>query len=91
MRLLNVNKNWVAGANGWFTFIASLQLALLAGAQTKPDYDLAPVHYTTSKDVNTITRLQVAMDEQKFTLPQSSSKDVLRAILEELKIPVSSL
>jgi len=90
MRLLNVNKNWVAGANGWFTFIASLQLALLAGAQTKPDYDLAPVHYTTSKDVNTITRLQAAMDERKFTLPLSSSKDILRAILDELKVPVSS-
>ena len=70
--------------------VVLLPLALTGWAQSKPDYEMAPVHYTTSKDANTITRLQAAMDAEEFTLPQSSSKDILRALLNELKVPVSS-
>lgn len=59
-------------------------------AQTTPDYDLPPVSYSKAKDDNTITRLQAAMDEQKFTFPDSGARDILKALLDELKIPVSS-
>ena len=74
---------------------AALAVVLMAHsqlihAQSRPDYDLAPVKYTTSKDSNTITRLQAAIDEKKLTLPGSTAKQVLKALLDELKIPVSS-
>lgn len=59
-------------------------------AQTTPDYDLPPVNYSKAKDNNTITRLQAAMDEQRFSFPDSNSRDILKALLDELKIPVSS-
>lgn len=59
-------------------------------AQTTPDYDLPPVNYTKAEDNNTITRLQAAMDEQRFTFPNSGAEDILKALLDELDIPVSS-
>jgi len=76
-----------------------LVLAMIAGglvvcdqgrAQSTPDYDLAPVNYSESKDNNTITRLQTTMDDQKWTLPGRTSKQILKALLDELKVPVSS-
>ncbi len=59
-------------------------------AQSTPDYDLAPVSYSSSKDDNTITRLQSAMDAQRRVLPGSTAGQILRALLDELGIPVSS-
>ncbi|MBT8038309.1 MAG: hypothetical protein KJO21_12275 [Verrucomicrobiae bacterium] len=59
-------------------------------AQSTPDYDLAPVHYSTSQDDNTITRLQQAMDNQERVLPGQTGKQALNALLAELHIPVSS-
>lgn len=71
---------------------AGMALAVPAGvvAQTTPDYDLPPVNYSKAKDNNTITRIQAALDEQKLTFPDSGAKEVLKALLDELKIPVSS-
>lgn len=70
--------------------VITVVTAMTAVAQIKADYDMAPVSYSTAKDDNTITRLQAAMDEQKRTLPGSSPKQILKALLDELKIPVSS-
>ena len=66
------------------------QLGLSGQLQASPDYDLAPVLYSASKDDNTITRIQAAMDAQTFNLSGSSSAEVLRSLLDELGISVSS-
>ncbi len=69
---------------------AFLGVSVSVTGQTTPDYDLPPVSYSKTKDNNTITRLQAAMDEQRFTFPDSGASDILKALLDELKIPVSS-
>lgn len=61
-----------------------------SSAQIQPSYNLAPVHYSTAKENNTISRLQAAIDEQKSTLPGSSANQILKALLDELNIPVAS-
>ena len=68
----------------------TFSVAMHGSAQVTPDYDLPPVSYTRAKDHNTITRLQAAMDEQRFTFPDSGEKEILKVLLNELKIPVAS-
>lgn len=70
--------------------LLSLQLGVAVWAQSTPDYDLAPVRYTASKDDNAITRLQAAMDAQTSNLSGSTRREVLKSLLDELGIPVSS-
>jgi len=67
-----------------------LGINVQAVAQSTPDYDLAPVSYSTSKDGNTITRLQLAIEAGKRALPGSTGQQILKALLDELKVPVSS-
>ncbi|MCP5537905.1 MAG: hypothetical protein H7A51_16940 [Akkermansiaceae bacterium] len=86
---LIVQKSSLAALAGC-TMGVSLALGLPLLAQTTPDYDLAPVLYSSSKDHNTITRLQEAIDSEKFNLPDSEPKEILKALLDELQIPVSS-
>lgn len=62
----------------------------LLQAQIKEAYDLAPVAYSSTKDENTITRLQAAIDEQRRTLPGSNARQILKTLLDELNIPVAS-
>lgn len=66
------------------------QLGLTGQLQASPDYDLAPVLYSASKDDNTITRIQAAMDAQTFNLSGSSPAELLSSLLDELGISVSS-
>lgn len=58
--------------------------------QVQADYNLAPVYYSKARGNNTISRLQAAMDEQRRTLPGSTANQILKALLDELNIPVSS-
>ena len=70
--------------------ILCLGFASSTSAQQKADYDLAPLHYSTCKDTNTITRLQSAMDAHKLSLPGSTPNEILASLLKELNIPISS-
>lgn len=68
-----------------------LTFTLLASAvHAESSYNLAPTNYSTAKDNNTISRLQDAIDEQKRTLPNAAPNIILKALLAELDIPVSS-
>ncbi|BDS06346.1 hypothetical protein NT6N_13860 [Oceaniferula spumae] len=73
-----------------WVFVGLLLMSVPVTAQPKEAYDLAPVNYSRAKDDNTITRLQAAMDEQRRTLPGSDSRQILKALLDELNIPVAS-
>lgn len=71
-------------------YLLSSSLIALITASGQANYDLQPTNYSTAAESNTISRLQAAMDEQRRTLPGSSPKEVLKALLDELHIPVSS-
>jgi len=88
MKMIEIKKSTRALVHA---FLAGTLVVCNQGrAQTTPDYDLAPVNYSRSKDDNAITRLQKKMDDQKWTIPGRTSKQILKALLDELKIPVSS-
>lgn len=70
-------------------FLAASSILLMQAAG-QANYDLQPTNYSKAKESNTISRLQAAMDEQRRTLPGSTPKEILKALLDELKIPVSS-
>lgn len=68
----------------------AMQLALVLSALAKPDFELEPLLYTATKDDNTITRLQRAIDAKKFVISGTKPTEVLDALLDELNIPVAS-
>lgn len=90
--MMRVFKNglWNSGLAGALVCVVVMSSGQTGESQTKPDYDLPPVNYTKAKEDNTITRLQAAMDEQRTTFPESGAKQILKALLDELRIPVSS-
>jgi len=74
-----------------FITITSILVSIVeVMGQTTPDYDLPPVNYSKAKDNNRITRLQAALEEQRFAFPDSNGKAILKALLIELKISESS-
>ena len=64
-----------------FITITSILVSIVAAmGQTPPDYDLPPVNYSKAKDNNRITRLQAALEEQRFAFPDSNGKAILKAL-----------
>lgn len=69
--------------------IAPLALALRAAAQTPEDYELPPVNYSASQPHDVISRLQQRMSAGEFKFA-GSDKEIVKALLLELHIPVES-
>jgi hypothetical protein len=68
----------------------SLKVGLVISAQGAPDYELAPINYSASKDHNAITKIQKAVDTGSLSLPDDTPRELLGALLDQLNIPVSS-
>lgn len=77
---------------GLARFIGTLLVMTMSqgAAQIQPSYNLAPLYYDQAVENNTISRLQAAIKEQRRTLPGSNPKQILKALLDELNIPLSS-
>ncbi|MGB2010876.1 MAG: hypothetical protein ACPHYF_05065 [Akkermansiaceae bacterium] len=74
----------------WGMVITIMLCADDAHAQSKPDYELAPVQYSKSRDRNAITDIQAAMAAGSVQLSGESPKEVLHSLLDRLGVPVSS-
>ncbi|MGB0992668.1 MAG: hypothetical protein ACPG32_09385 [Akkermansiaceae bacterium] len=67
-----------------------LASSTLVHGQAAESYNLPPMNYSKAKENNTISRLQAAIEEQKRSLPGSNATEILKALLAELKVPISS-
>jgi hypothetical protein len=62
-------------------------------AQTPPDYERPPIHYSRTAPQDAIAQLLARLSRHELTLastPTASDLDILRAVLRELKIPTQS-
>jgi hypothetical protein len=58
-------------------------------AQRIPDYEQAPTHYSTAEPDDEVTRLQQRLEHGELAFV-GDEQQVLRAVLDELKVPASS-
>ncbi len=67
-------------------------LVLLAACSlcTAADIDRPPINYSTARDANAVSRLRDTLQSGKVTLQHDASHGYLKALLKELKVPVSS-
>ena len=62
-------------------------------AQTPPDYERAPIHYSRTAPHDAVAQLLARLARREITLaasPTVSDLDILRAVLRELNVPVAS-
>ena len=74
----------------YLVLLLCFEIQVVSKTQAAPDYDLEPVQYSDAQDHNTITRIQTAIDEGESKLPHGKPREVLKSLLNELNIPVSS-
>ena len=58
-------------------------------AQSPEDYELPPVSYSASQPHDVISKLQAHIESGQLKFP-GNDKDVVKALLQELKIPIES-
>jgi len=61
----------------------------MAFAQSEPDYERAPIHYSSTAPHEAVTRLQARFKSGAITL-SGSELEMLRTVLHELDVPVES-
>ena len=68
----------------------SLVFGFVVNAQAASDYELAPINYSATKDDNAITRIQADIDRGILSWAEAKPIELLRSLLDQLNIPVSS-
>src|SRR5947199_7720880 len=61
----------------------------LAGA-ARADIDRPPINYSTATPANRVSELQARIDKGQTKLAEDDSHGYLKAVLAELKVPLSS-
>ncbi len=73
-------------------FLGAVALATCVGAaraQSTPDFEQAPIHYSTATPVDAVARLQQRLASGDLAFA-GSDQEVLRAVLRELRVPAES-
>jgi hypothetical protein len=70
--------------------LAVVVVALLPAVSVAEDFDGPPINYSSAKPENVVSRLQQRIDRGDAKLKFTDEHGYLKAVLEELKVPVSS-
>jgi hypothetical protein len=61
----------------------------VASAQNTPDYEKAPIHYSTATPQDAVQRLQARLESAAAPFA-GSEREILRAVLAALEVPIAS-